>query len=283
MSIALAVALFSGVFAIMGWGPLLSEVGATVMYPFQWVTGKIGGAWHGFRLYFQDMDELRAEAESLRAENEALKDALLDAEIVLDENEWLYQYLSMKQEHSDYSLCAATVTASSTASGVGGDYVTGITLNKGTASGIKTGMPVITERGLLGVVVETGPYHCRVTTLLDPSASVGAVTSRSGEHGLCMGDYARVHDGMATLRHLPEEADVQTGDIVLTGGHGSVYPYGIPIGRVESVSNNALSRTTEASILPFADFEHLTHVLIMTDYVHHTDGCESAEEDGGGT
>ncbi len=240
------------------------------MYPFQWVTAKIGGAFKGFSHYFQDMDEMRDEMESLRAENESLKAELVDAEILLDENEWLYRFLAMKEEHEDYQLCAATVTASATVSGAGGDFITGITLNKGTTSGVKTGMPVITERGLVGVVVETGPYHCRVTTILDPSASVGAVTSRTGENGLLMGDYARVHEGMATLRQLPEDADVLPEDIVLTGGSGSVYPYGIPIGRVVSVSSNALSRTIEASIAPFTDFSDLSQVLIITAYTRGT-------------
>ncbi len=277
----MAIALFSGVFAIMGWGAQLSEVGATVMYPFQWVVSKIGGAFAGFSRYFGDMAALREEMESLRAENESLKADLVDAEILLDENEWLYRFLSMKEEHEDYRLCAATVTVSTTVSGVGGDHVTGITLNKGETSGVEAGMPVITERGIVGVVVETGPYHCRVTTILDPSASVGAVTSRAGENGLLMGDYARVHEGKATLRQLPEEADVQPNDIVLTGGRGSVYPYGIPVGHVESVSSNALSRTTEACIVPFVDFSDLDRVLILTEYTRGTPPLPS--ETGGGS
>ncbi len=261
----------------MGWGPLLAEVGATVMYPFQWLTGKAGDAIEGFVQYFQDMDKLMGEVESLRAENESLKSALIDAEIALDENAWLYRYLSMKEEHTDYRLCAATVTATITVAGTGGDYMTGITLNKGTTSGIEVGMPVITEQGLVGVVVETGLYHCRVTTILDPSASVGTVTTRSGVGGLCMGDYARVHEGMSTLRHMPEEADVLPEDIVITSGSGSVYPYGIPIGRVESVSSNALSRTTEAAVRPFVDFENLSQVIIMTGYERSTVGETSGE------
>ncbi len=277
----MAIALFSGVFAIMGWGEQLAEVGATVMYPFQWATAKIGRAFEGFSQYFADINELRGELDSLKAENESLKDALVDAEIILDENEWLYRFLSMKEENRDYKLCAATVTSSTTISGTGGDYVTGITVNKGSTSGIKTGMPVITERGLVGVVVETGPYHCRVTTILDPSASVGAVTSRTGENGLLMGDYTRVHEGKNTLKQLPEDADIQPEDIILTGGRGTVYPYGIPIGRIESVSANALSRTMEAEVVPFVDFENLRQVLIVTEFTSGTEIPPS--ETGGGS
>ena len=71
---------------------------------------------------------------------------------------------------------------------------------------------------------------------------------------------------MTALRYLAEEADVQAEDIVVTGGQGSVYPYGIPIGRVVSVSFNAYSRTTEAVVAPFVDFSDLSHVAVLTAY-----------------
>ena len=274
LGLALAIALFTGVFAVMGWGSLLRDVGSAVLYPFQWVGAKVGSGVTGFFSYFSDIDSLKEELESLRAENESLKGELIDAEIMADENSWLYRYLSMKEEHGDYSLCAASVISSSSASGEGGDYALELTLNRGTSSGVQAGMPVVTSLGLVGVVVETGLNHCRVMTLMDTSVSVGAVTTRSIQNGLCEGDYARLHNGHATLKGLPEESDVEVGDIVITSGRGSVYPYGIPIGRVVDIQSNAYSRTTEAAVEPFTDFTDLTQVVILTDYVHYVDGYE---------
>ena len=279
VSIALAAALFTGVFAVMGWGNLLRDVGSTVIYPFQWVLSKAGDAVSGFVAYFQDMDHLRDELDALKEENESLRAELLDAEILSDEHAWLYHYLSIKESHEDYTFCAASVIASASSSGDGGDHVTEITLNRGSSSGVETGMPVITPSGLVGVVIEVSPNHCRVATILDTSVSVGAVTTRATENGLCEGDYARLHDGCATLRYLPEEADVLPEDIIVTSGRGSVYPYGIPIGRVTSVSANAYSRTTEATVQPFVDFTDLTRVVILTSFTHYVDGFDTA---GGG-
>ena len=280
LGLALAVALFTGVFAVMGWGSLLSDVGSAVIYPFQWVGSKIGGGVSGFFSYFADIRDLRDEVESLKNENQELKDQLVDAEIMADENAWLYHYLTMKEERGDWSLCAASVIASATASGEGGDYATELTLNRGSASGIAAGMPVVTGSGLVGVVVEVGLNHCRVMTLLDTSVSVGAVTTRATENGLCEGDYARLHEGHATLKNLPEEADVEVGDIVVTSGRGSVYPYGIPIGRVTEVTSNAFVRTTEAAVQPFTDFSDLTQVMIITKYIHYVDGYENTRGEG---
>jgi rod shape-determining protein MreC len=166
-------------------------------------------------------------------------------------------------------MCAASVV--STYTGAGTVYATELTLNKGSLSGVAEGMPVVTVSGLIGVVVEVGLNHSRVATLLDTSVSVGAVTTRATENGLCEGDYAKVHNGQAVLRYLPEEADVETGDIVVTSGQGSVYPYGIPIGRVTEISANAYSRTTEATIQPFVDFSDLHQVIILTEYMRGED------------
>ncbi len=281
VGLALVVALFTGVFAVMGWGSLLSQVGSAVLYPFRWVTAKIGDAAAGFGAYFDDMAELRAELESLKEENESLRGELVDAEIIADESAWLYRYLSIKEEHEDYEFCAATVISTTTAEGAGSAYATELTLNKGTSSGVSAGMPVITTAGLVGVVVEAGVYHCRVTTVLDPTISVGAVTTRASENGLCEGAYAHIQDGQAVLRYLPEEADVAAGDIVVTSGRGSVYPYGIPIGRVIEVSANAYSRTTEAILTPFVDFSELSQVVILTAYTHYVDGYEASDANGG--
>ena len=280
LSLALAVALFTGVFAIMGWSSLLGTVGSTIVYPFQWAATRAGDAVRGFASYFADVDELRDENEFLRAELESVKGALLDAEITRDESAWLYHYLSLKEEHEDYGLCAATVIAFSTAQSEsgGGEYLTEITVNRGTLHGVREGMPVVTPLGLVGVVVEAEINHARIRTLLDTSVSVASVTTRGAQNGLCEGDYSLIHDGQARLRYLPEEADVAEGDIVVTSGRGSVYPYGIPVGRVVAVNSNAYSRTTEATIQPFVDMTELESVMILTSFYHYVDGFGAGED-----
>lgn len=118
--IALCLCLFTGVFAVMGWGSLLRQVGSTVMYPFSWLAGKTADAAAGFAGYFRDIRDLQAENDALRAENQSLRAGLLDAEILENENSWLYRYLSMKQEREDWSLVSCAVTATEWSGGSGG-------------------------------------------------------------------------------------------------------------------------------------------------------------------
>lgn len=266
----LALTLFCGVFAVMGWGGLLHKVGSTLIYPFQWVCFQVGEGVSGFASYFGDMDKLLKENQALKEENASLKAQITDAEILADEHTWLYAYLSMKQEHTDYAMCAATVISDHTTQG---GYITSCTLNKGSAHGISRGMPVVTPRGLVGMVTEVSLNHCVVTTLLNTSLSVSCLLTATGETGLIEGDFSCLFQGEAAVRYLPELSEAKEGDVVITGGQGSVYPYGIPVGKIHSLSVDPLSRTTCAELTPFCDFSSLSDVMILTDYVRYAEGA----------
>lgn len=268
----LGLSLFCGVFAVMGWGQLLHQVGATIIYPFQWVFSQIGDGISGYGDYFRDMDKLLEENQALKEENESLKAQINDAEILADEHTWLYAYLQMKQEHEDYAMCSATVIATNT-TGESGGYITTCTLNKGSAHGIVRGMPVVTTAGLVGMVTEVGINQCVVTTILDTSISVSSIDTKTLETGLIEGDFSCLFEGETLLKYLTETSQVSVGDCIVTGGLGSVYPYGIPIGKISHIQIDPLSRTTQAKITPFCDFSSLSHVIILTDYVRYAEGA----------
>lgn len=278
-AVALLLAIFCGVFLIMGWGSLLHRVGNTVIYPFQWVFSKVGDGIGGFVMHFEDVDRLQEKIDALELENESLRAELSDAEILYDEQAWLYRYLSMKEEHIDYQMCAARVIS---ASGEGsGGFETLLTLNKGSAQGIQKGMPVVSTSGLVGMVVEVGINQCYIQTILKPTSSVGALSPESSDKGLLEGDFAYLYQGQAVLKYLPEDAEIKEGDTVMTSGNGSVYPYGIPIGKVAEVSVNPHSRTKEAIVTPFHDFSDTKEVMILTSYIRYTEGDHTPESEGG--
>lgn len=278
LCIALCLCLFTGTFAIMGWGDQLRGVGESILYPFRWVAGKATDAIDGFSAYFRDIEEMEKENESLKDEIESLRAELLDAEIIRDEDEWLYRYLSMKEERTDWSLLSAYVTATEWEAGADGkSYAVALTLNKGSASGLEVGMPVVTDLGLVGLVTEVSKNTCRVRTLLDTDFAAGALLPRSGETGLVEGSFSTLPDGQAALTALPAESGAAVGDIVLTSGRGGVYPYGIPIGRVESVEIDPLSRTSRATVSPIVDMTSIRQVSVLTAYEQGTGVADPSE------
>ena len=257
----------------------MHRVGNTVIYPFQWVFSKVGDGISGFVMHFQDVDRLQERIDALEAENESLRAGLVDAEITYAEESWLYKYLSMKEEHTDYRMCAARVIASSGEES--GGYEILLTLNKGSAHGIQKGMPVVSTLGLVGMVTEVGLNQCYVQTILKPTSSVGALSPEFSVSGLLEGDFTELYKGRAIFKYLPEDALIEAGNTLITSGEGSVYPYGIPIGRVEEVNINPYSRTKEAVITPFHSFKDTNEVMILTSYIRYTEGDHTPESEGG--
>ena len=265
ISLAVAIALFCGTFAAMGRANLLGEVGATILYPFQWVFTTVGDAVSGVGRYFSSLDELIEENESLRAENEELNSQLLEAEIIVEENMRLYGYLSMKETFVDLEMCHASVIATEKVQSENAVYVT---LSCGTSGGVRVNMPVVTRLGLVGYVCEVSSEWCRVKTLMSSSCVVSATAISCGESGMAKGDYSLTEEGYFRVTELPEGSEIAEGEVIVTRGDGKLYPASIPIGRVVRVEKNALNRTVEAVCSPFVDMRLSSdsHVMVITDF-----------------
>ena len=146
------------------------------------------------------------------------------------------------------------------------NYSTIITLNKGSDLGIEVGMPVIVKSGLVGSVCEVGMNWCRVRVISESSNGVGVYVSRSGETGILEGDIALKDTGECYLRYLSSDADVAEGDLVYTSGIGSVYPEGIFVGRIKSVSTDKNLRNKSAVVSLAVNFKELKYLLVITGF-----------------
>ena len=145
------------------------------------------------------------------------------------------------------------------------------TLNKGKVDGVRLGMPIIVGKGLVGSVCEVGNNWCRVRTIAEASASVGAYISRSGELGVIDGDISLKDTGNCYFKYLDADADIEVGDTVYTSGIGSVYPRDMLIGKVIKVETNSHLRTKEAVVELAVDLDEMKYVLIVTDFEIYTE------------
>ena len=149
-----------------------------------------------------------------------------------------------------------------------GNYSTVLTLNKGAVHGIKNNMPVITSKGLLGHVTETGLDWCKVVSIIETSSTVGVYTDRTGVIGTVEGDIDLRSQGKCLMSYAAD-ADIKVGDRVYTSGTGSVYPGGLYIGRIVSIEADEATRKLIAVVDPAIDFsslEKLGSVMIICGY-----------------
>ncbi len=131
----------------------------------------------------------------------------------------------------------------------------------GTAAGIDGGSPLAVPEGLVGRVVTAGRTLSRAQLLLDASAAAGARITRTGELGIVRGDGR----GGLRLNHIPTTSRVKPGDLVESAGIDGIYPRGIPIGRVASVSRGG-NLFLDVRVAPTAPFSRLTDVLVLAPF-----------------
>ena len=261
LAVALLLSIVPGVLCAMGQGSYIRSAIVTVASPFRWAFTKAGEGISGFSLYFRTLEELRDENNALRAELEEIKNKVYDAELIEEENEFLSDYLGIKEEHVDFLFEDATVVGREAT-----NYRSVLTLSKGTLHGIEVNMPVITESGLLGRITEVGSTWSKAEVLIESSAAIGAYIERSGALGVVEGTYELRTDGLCQMVYIEEDSDIEEGDKVVSSGIGEVYPRGLLIGRVISVSRDERTRTLVALVRPAADLESISKVMIITEY-----------------
>ncbi len=272
VSVSLALIIFTSVFSLMGIKNVLKDSVNTLLYPFKWCGMKLKDSAESFSLYFKNMDSLIDENKELKEQNIELKDKLTDAQAIEEENARLREYLELKKTYNDYTLADALIIAHE-----GEAFMTVLTLNKGAGDGIEEGMPVITSSGVVGSVFEVGYNWCKVRCIIEDSSGVGAYISKNGEIGIVEGDVMYKDSNICDLNYLSESSQVKEGDIVYTSGIGSVYPRGLPIGKVISVKNNPHDRTMSAKLESFVDFSNLKYVMIITSFDIKSDPIKDIE------
>ena len=233
----------------------------TLTLPIRYVADAVSEAMDGFASYFVAIEDYKAENESLRAENESLKAEMAEGEAAKEENARLRDYLAMKEKYSSFKLTEALIIGRE-----GEGHATFLTLNKGKNDGVDIGMAVMVSSGLVGSVCDAGESWSRVRVLNEASASAGAYVHRSGEIGVLSGDITYKDTGYCSLKYLPEDADVVEGDLIYTSGEGSVYPGGIYIGIVKSVTLDGFSRTKTATVECAVSLDELKYVIVVTGY-----------------
>ncbi len=260
VAVVIFLTVFYTVLGIMGATSPFHSILGTVSTPFRAVFSWAGDSLSGFGEYFTTYNALKEENKALSERVAELEEKNVHTAILEGENEWLRGYLGVSDFLTDYTMVDASVVGRES-----GSYRTVYTLNKGALHGIKAGMAVISPLGVVGKVESVGATFCTVSVITEEASAVGAVCARSGVRGVVSGSLGLRGDGVCTMDYIDEDADIQVGDIIVSSGGGSVYPYGFPIGTVIELRPDTLLRSYHAIIKPAVDFENMTRVMIVKE------------------
>ena len=206
--------------------------------------------------------------EALAAENAALKEQLSQmeddarkADSIARENDRLKALVGLKEAHEDYVLVDAYVIAWESS-----DWNNALTINRGTAAGIGTGMCVITANGqVVGLVTEAGSNYAVVTTVLDSSLEISATIASSGYNGMVQGNYTYGNEKLLRMDYLPSSAIIRNNEQVVTSG-STMYPRDLILGYIIDAGFNDTGVAKFAVVDPAADIDTLEQVFVLTSY-----------------
>ncbi|MBV9818855.1 MAG: rod shape-determining protein MreC [Solirubrobacterales bacterium] len=146
-----------------------------------------------------------------------------------------------------------------------------VEVDRGSDDGVALNDPVLADGGLVGDVTTLNGSSAVVTLITDHSwAAAAEVLAGSGESGLL--EPAVGSPNRMVLSELPSGASISVGQQVVTAGftdpnhagQGSLYPPGIPIGKVSDASQNGLVNQQQVKVAPLADLRRFESVQILT-------------------
>jgi len=133
-----------------------------------------------------------------------------------------------------------------------------ITINVGENDSVKIGMPVITDKGLVGKIVATSGNYSIAQILFNKDLKVSAKIQRSRVDGIIAWD----GEGKIRMKNVSKSADVKAGDVVITSEYSNSFPAGIPIGYV-TTDNTLDNLFKNIEVECFVNFETVEEVFVL--------------------
>lgn len=221
-----------------------------------WVSRQYQGI-ENFLSASQDIQAIRQQNTALEAENARMQAQIVELQQQLVEFEILSALLEFARANPEYQYIGASI--------IGRDpspFLNYIIINRGADDGLRRGMPVVTQNGLAGRVVQVTASAARVSLISDPITRINVRIEPSRASGVLLGSIT----GDLTLEQIPQDADVNPGNLILTSGLGGTYPANIIVGQVTSVRSRENALFQSASVQPVTDFSDLSIVLVITNF-----------------
>jgi rod shape-determining protein MreC len=199
-----------------------------------------------------NISNLKNENENLRRTNAELMlqlSRLREYAIVNDELKGL---LALR-DSSNYPLIPVTVVSKSLTRSQGT-----MTLNAGKNQSVKVGMPVITDKGLVGIVYSISDNYSIARTLNNVDLKLTVKSERTRENALM-----KWNGEWLVMIDVPKTFDLKKGDRIVTSEISSIIPFPLPVGLVNEVTNVEKGIFNEIRVQPFVDFQKVENVFIL--------------------
>lgn len=225
----------------------------TIAYPIYKSLGSIGSVLSNSWYSYVDLRGAHQENLQLHAENEQMRQELFKLKEELGATNRAAEMLKVQQVLPYKSVPARVIARS------GSDFFKQVIIDKGSSAGVKLQQPVITPGGIVGRIIGVGPWAAQVQLVTDSYAGVSGQLSESRAYGEIKG-LGKAACEMVNVSGLEV---VKEGEPIVTTGLDGIYPKGLLIGYVESVSLGSAAKNHNISMRPAAGLDRLDEVLVL--------------------
>jgi rod shape-determining protein MreC len=245
------------------------KVLASISYPLVYIAGIPARSVGWVADTFVSRRQLRQQNEQLRLENLTLHGRLQRMEALEAENMRLRDLLGSSFKLGDRVLIAELESMDLD------PYRQQVMINKGSSSGVFVGQPVLDANAVMGQVIRVTPGSATVLLITDANHALPVQVNRNGLRTVAQGTglINQLH-----LPHLPNNADIREGDLLVTSGLGGHFPPGYPVARVTEVRREPAKPFATVIATPSAHLDRTREVLLVwtltPDLLSEPDGDE---------
>jgi len=241
-------------------GGFLTPISRIILNPIISTQTWIASRYQAVQSYLsapQDIANLRQENTQLRAENSSLQTQIIELQQQLAETSILSALVDFARANPENRYQAAAVINRDPS-----PFMQYVIINRGSDDGLRRGMPVVTQQGLVGRITAVTAGAAHVQLITDPASTVNVRLEPSQAAAVLSGSIS----GDLSLDMIPQGANVESGNLALTSGLGGNFPPNILIGQVTGVRSRDQDLFQRAAIQPVVDFSQIEIVLVITNF-----------------
>jgi rod shape-determining protein MreC len=237
-------------------GPLHGARGVVVAVsqPFATVGTWVATPFRAVGNWMSGLGVNSADYAALKDQNQQLKERLAALEEAKLENDRIRALVDFAKAQSQPTIGARIIGRPPDA------LQRSILIDRGSSAGVHVGDAVIAAGGLVGQVVSVTPFDAQVRLITDSSSGVAVLVQRTRVNGIVRG---ALEDPLE-LDFVETKLAPVVGDVLVTSGLGGVYPKGIVVGEVTSVSTPGADLYAAVSVASRVDIDRIEEVLVMS-------------------
>lgn len=227
---------------------------STVLYPLQLAIHVPIRAGEWLSEQISTRSTILAENARLREERLRVRTRIEKLEALEAENQRLRNLLGSSRKFDERVLVAELISVDMD------PFSRRIVVNKGARDGVSPGQALIGSNGVMGQIIHAGPFTSNALLITDPSHALPVQIRRNGLRAVALGTGPV---NLLKLSHVPNSADVQINDQIVTSGLGNRFLSGYPVGKVVEIKRDPGRQFAEVYVEPSAMLERTREVLLV--------------------